>query len=695
MRLLLPAILGLATPLGAQHLPGFTPERGHRQVALEARLLASPDTATIRRHARILAAAPHVAGTPSQMATAEYVLAQMASWGLDTSRSTYRVYLPYHDSTIVELVTTAGAERLDLAEPALEEDPTTAGEVWPAMNGYSGAGDVRAPVVYVNYGLPSDYALLDSLGHSAEGRVVLVRYGRSYRGIKAREAEAHGAVGLLLYSDPQDDGFMVGEIYPDGPMRSPGGVQRGSLLLGQGDPSTPGRPSTEDAERISASEMAVPGIPVVPIGYGNARRFLERLGGPSVPNAWQGGLGFRYHLGDGQLAARVAVWPERGERAFKTIVNTFGVLRGSERPDEQVIIGAHRDAWSPGALDNVSGTVSVLEAARAWGRAAGDGAPPRRTLVFATWDAEEWGLIGSSEWVEEHADALNDHAVAYINQDGVASGPNFAAGGTASLHELLRDVAALVPQPGDSVSVLADWTRRTATGDSSLPGIGDLGGGSDFVGFYTHLGIPAVNFGFGGPGGSYHSGYDTWTFVERFADPGYLAHRAAAQVATVLLARLGNADVVPFDVGALGAHLVVLVERTRDEAGAEGVADALDDVASAARLLTSTGRRFTLARNGALSAGHSLAAFTATNALLRQVERQLVDPEGLAGRPFLRNLIFGSDRDDGYANVQFPAVVEALRDGDPEAARTASAALAEQIRLATSLVDRAAEALPD
>ena len=309
--------------LPAQGVTGFTAAAAGRQQALEARLLAVPDTAMAKRHARILAAGPHVAGTPAQVETARYVLEQMASWGLDTSRVSYRVYLPYHDSTVVELLGER-PQRLDLDEPVLAEDPTTAVEAWPAMNGYSGAGDVTAPVVYANYGLPADYAQLDSMGISVSGRIVIARYGRSFRGIKAREAELHGAVGLILYSDPMDDGFLVGEVYPDGPMRSPGGVQRGSLFLDQGDPSTPGWPSVPGARRIALEEMRVPGIPVVPMGYGNAARILEPMRGPSVPNGWQGGLGFRYHVGAGELRVRVAVWPERGSGRTRRSTTPLG-----------------------------------------------------------------------------------------------------------------------------------------------------------------------------------------------------------------------------------------------------------------------------------------------------------------------------------------------------------------------------------
>lgn len=683
-----------ALPLQAQQLAGFRPEAAPGQAALEARLQSAVDTAWVRLHARALAARPHVAGTPAQRATADHVLRQMASWGLDTSRRHYRVFLPAHDSTVVELITAAGVERLDLVEPPIASDPTTREPAWPAMNGYSGAGDVTAPVIYVNYGLPADYARLDSLGVSVRGKVVLVRYGRSFRGIKPREAALRGAVAAILYSDPMDDGFLQGEVYPDGPMRNPDGVQRGSIFNGQGDPSTPGWASLPDARRLPESEMGLPTIPVVPIGYGHAARLLGAMGGPEVPSGWQGGLRFPYHLGGDRVRVRVGVWPERGARAYKEIANTFGIIRGASRPDELVIVGAHRDAWSPGALDNVSGTVSVLEAARAWAAAVRDGMRPERTLVFATWDAEEWGLIGSTEWVEQHGDSLAAATVAYINQDVVASGRMFGASGTASLHDLVRDVTRDVRQPGDSVSVYRDWSRRTTTSRRPEPPLGDLGGGSDFMGFYNHLGIPSVNFGFGGPGGSYHSGYDTWTFVERFADPGYLSHAAAARLVAVLMARLANADVVPLEPADLGDYLGALVARTREEPGADGIGAALDSLAAAAGALARAGAELARVRDRTLAAGHPREAFDSVNAELRRVERRLLRPEGLEGRPFLRNLVFASDRDNGYANVQFPAIVEALRDGDPAAARAATLELAGRVREAAVVVGAATAALP-
>ncbi len=679
--------------VGQAGMVGFTPAGAVREAAIEARLIAVPDTASARLHARTLAARPHIAGTPAQQATAEYVLRSMAGWGLDTMRVSFRVYLPYHDSTVVERLTPT-RRRLDLSEPAIAGDPTTGLNRWPAMNGNAGAGDVRAPLVYVNYGLPSDYQLLDSLGVSVKGRIAIARYGRSFRGIKAREAEEHGAIGLLIYSDPLDDGFTQGDVYPDGPMRPAAGVQRGSIYNGMGDPTTPGWASTIAAPRLSQDSLSVPRIPVVPISYGNAGQLLGEMRGLPVPAGWQGGLPFRYHLGDERVRVRVALWPERGERAYKTIANTFGVIRGSQFPDELVIVGGHRDSWGPGAADNVSGVVSILEAARAWGAALKAGERPLRTIVFATWDAEEWGLVGSTEWVELMADTLAAKATAYLNLDTPASGRAFGGSGTASLHGFLRSAARGIKQPGDTVSIYRDWAIRTVTSQRPEPPVGDLGGGSDFAGFYNMLGIPSFDFGFGGTGGVYHSAYDTYSWMERFGDPGYLSHVAAGQLASVLLARLANAAVVPLDHGALGSYLGTLVDRTRRERGAAAIVGEMDEVAAAAKELETAGRQFTMARDAVLASDTDADLLAEANRQLRRVEQLLTRPSGLVGRPFMRNLIFASDRDNGYANVQFPGVIEALRNGDRGRAVAEARELAERIRAAALAVDRARAALP-
>ncbi len=696
-RLLALAFLVPCTTLAAQQtLTGYTPGNSQTQRRLEAVLQSVPDTASARRHIRELASTPHVAGTPAQMRTADYVLQQMAEFGLDTMRTEYRVFLPFQDSALVELVA-PDRLRLDLTEPALPQDPATHEGVWPAMNGYSGVGDVTGPVVFVNYGLPADYAVLDSLAITVDGAVVIARYGRSFRGIKAREAEARGAAGLVLYSDPQDDGFFKGDVYPRGLMRPEQAVQRGSLYNGRGDPSTPGWPSLEGARRLPVDSMAIPTIPVVPMGYANAHQILERLEGPSVPQDWQGGLPFRYHVGGaGRVTLRVAVWPERGERAYKTIANTFGVIRGSLWPEELVIAGAHRDAWGPGAVDNVSGTVSLLEAGRALGAALAEGDRPLRTIVLATWDGEEWGLVGSVEWVEAMADTLTRNAVAYLNQDVAVAGRDFGASGTASLHDFIRELTATVQQPGDSVAVLVDWRRRAGSDESGdEPGIGNLGGGSDFAGFYNHLGIPSFGFGFGGTYGVYHSAYDSYHYITTFSDPGLLSHAAAGRLASVTLARLANGDIVPLDYQAFGTHLGELVDTVKAQVAELGWDTTnFAGLQQAAAELAGAGRAFNDLRDSVLL-GTSPAAdrLAQVNRELRRVEQAMTRPEGLVARPWMRNLIFASDLDNGYATIPLPSISEAIRSRDEALTRREIEDLTMRIGRATELVEEAGRVL--
>ncbi len=696
----IPLALGvLAAPAAAQHLTGFTPQGAAREARLETVLRGSPDTASARFLTRTLAGKPHVAGTPAQLATADFVLRQMASWGLDTSRTTFRVFLPHLDSAVVERITPARL-RLDLSEPPIPGDPTTElpGQ-WPAMNGGSGNGDVTAPLVYVNFGLPADYARLDSLGVAVRGRIAIARYGRSFRGIKAREAQAHGAVGLILYSDPQDDGFGQGAVYPAGPYRNANGVQRGSIFNGEGDPTTPGWPSTPGARRIPGDSLGTATIPVTPIGYGNAALLMKDMGGPEVPPGWQGAMKFPYHLGNATVTVRLAVWAQRGDAAMHDIYDTFGTIRGSAFPDELVIIGGHRDAWGPGANDNVSGSVSVMEAARAWAAAVKAGYRPRRTLIFATWDAEEWGLVGSTEWVESQAASLKAHAVAYINQDESASGTAFGGSGTASLQGLVRDVTTTVRAPAGRTTVFDRWAhqggrRGRGTVGDSIPGMGDLGGGSDFGAFYNGLGIPSLDYGFGGgAGGTYHSAYDTYTQVERFADPGYRAHAAEGRIDAVMLARLADADIVPYDFAALGDYLGKLIGRTIPDPAALGLSGETAELTRATGALARAGRQFNALRASALERALPASRQARVNDLLLKVEQQLTRPQGLVGRPDMKNLVFASDRDNGYANIALPSVAEALQDHDAARVRTEITDLVAHIDAATAAVNAAAAAL--
>ena len=675
-------------------MPGYSAPAAAKERALEADAIARPDPARARTHSRALSAETHVSGTAAQARTRDYVIAQMKAMGLETEVRQYDVFMPIPTGVRVWRVAPK-AKELSLAEPPVPGDPTSALAQYPTVNGYSGQGDVTADVVYVNYGLIEDYAQLDSLGISVRGKIAVARYGRSFRGIKAREAEKHGARALLIYSDPQDDGYVRGDVYPNGPMRNRNGVQRGSVMNVDGDPATPGYASKPGAPRLPESRMEIPRIPVVPISYGNASELLEGLRGHDIPQSWQGGLPFRYHVGPGPVRARVKVTDDRATHGTKPIYDTFGIIRGSEFPDELVIVGGHRDAWGPGAADNVSGTVSVLEAARAVSEAVKAGYRPKRTIVFATWDAEEWGLLGSTEYVEDDSLRLMRGGVAYLNQDVAAQGARFGGGGSPSLRPMLRDIARQVPDPNGKGSVYAEWRRASAVADTAEPAMGDPGGGSDFAGFYNHLGMPIAEWGFGGPGGVYHSQYDDFNWMSKFGDPGFVYHAAAARIAAGMILRLANAEVIPYDYVEFARTMQgYLPAIDRDLAGHKWKAST-DALRAAISGMEREATAYSAARDRALASGSlPRERQVAVNAALLGVERALSRPEGLRTRPWFRNLIYVADENNGYANMVFPSVNEAIRANDEQLTTKELADLAQRFEAATRAIVAARAALP-
>jgi N-acetylated-alpha-linked acidic dipeptidase len=683
-----------ALPLGAQTTSGYSPQSAIAERAAEADAITRPSPSIASTHSKFLSLQPHMAGTPAQARTRDYVVNQMKSWGLETEVRSYRIWMPHPLSTRVWRISPNPIE-LNLQEGPIPEDTTSVSfpQIVP-FNGYGAAGDVRGEVVYVNYGLIEDYAQLDSMGVSVKGKIAIARYGRSFRGIKAREAEKHGAVGLMIYSDPADDGFVRGDVYPVGPMRPSQGIQRGSVMNPNGDPSTPGYPSTANAKRIPLSQMEVPHIPVLPISYGNATELLRGLTGKSIPQPWQGGLPFRYHVGPGPVQARMAVTTDASTNPYKEIWDTFGIVRGSEFPDEIVMIGGHRDAWGPGAADNVSGTVSVLEAARAISEQVKAGKRPKRTIVFATWDAEEWGLIGSTEYVEEDSLRLSRSAVAYLNQDDVAQGLNFSAGGSPSLRGLLRDVAKEVPDPSHQGSVYDVWRKRAnLAADSLEPQMGDPGGGSDFAGFYNHLGIPIADWGFGGPQGVYHSAYDSYHWMSKFGDPTFDVHATVARIGAAMLLRIANAEILPYDyvefartMRRFGSQIDQAIADKRWNVSSAGLSAAITRMETAAVA-------FNTARDRALTAQLAPGTAKQVNASLLETERQLTRSKGLVTRPWFRNLIYASDENNGYATMVLPSVNEAIRAGDQLVVGQELTDLAQRFDAATRTLQVATELL--
>jgi N-acetylated-alpha-linked acidic dipeptidase len=535
--------------------PGSTAER-----ELESRLDGALQPAHAKDWLERLAARPHHVGSPYDKANAEFLAELFKSWGFDTRIERFDVLFPTPKVRVLEL-TAPTKYTAKLAEPPLTEDPTSSqtAEQLPTYNAYSAAGDVTGPLVYVNYGVPDDYEELARHGIDVKGRIVIARYGGSWRGIKPKVAAEHGAVGCLIYSDPRDDGYFEGETYPKGAFRGEWGAQRGSVAdmpVYPGDPLTPGVGATPDAKRLALNDptTTLTKIPVLPISYGDARPLLEALGGPMAPTAWRGALPFPYHLGPGPATVHLKLDFDFSQ---KPIYDVIATLKGRERPDEWVIRGNHHDAWVNGAEDPVSGLVAMLVEAEAVGALARNGWVPRRTIVYAAWDGEEPGLLGSTEWAETHAAELQQKAVAYINSDGNGRG-FLAAAGSHGLERFVNEVASAVTDPQTKVSVgeraraLAISRAKTAEDrkearDHAGIAIGALGSGSDYTPFLQHLGIPSLDVGFTGEdqGGSYHSIFDSIAHYERFGDPGFAYAPVLAKVGGRVVLRLADAAWLP------------------------------------------------------------------------------------------------------------------------------------------------------
>lgn len=687
---MIPALLGAQGAAQAvKPITGFSPASSMQERIIEEAAIGGPQQARAREHSRELSKEPHVAGTPAQVRTRDYVIAQMKAMGIETEMRGYDVWLPHATGVHVWRMGST-PEELNLVESPIPGDPSTTLAPYLTVNGSSAAGVGEGELVFVNYGLIEDYATLDSLGVSVKGKVVLARYGRSFRGIKAREAEKRGAVALLICSDPQDDGFVRGDVYPEGPMRPMQGVQRGSVFNGAGDPLTPGYAAKPGAPRIPVAEAGLPKIPVVPISAMNAQKLMKDVRGTDIPGGWQGGMSLRYHVGPGPGRVKVEVTTDEATAGTKTIWDTFGIIRGAEFPDEYVYIGGHRDAWGPGAADNVSGVTSILEAAKSVSDLKARGWRPKRTIVFATWDAEEWGLIGSTEYVEDDSLKLLKGAVAYFNQDVSAQGSSFGGGGTPSLRPVLRDVLKMIPDPNGRGSLYDAWRITSGVRDTMPPAMSDPGGGSDFAGFYNHLGIPIAEWGFGGPAGTYHSTYDTFAWMEKFGDKDFRFHAASARIGAAMVVRMADADILPYDYvefahtmrGYLPAMTRGFTQKGWDASAIAPLGVAIDNLQHAAE-------RFAITRDSMLRQPLPKATRESTNKALLKVERAFTRPSGLKGRPWYRSLIYVADIDNGYSNMNFPGVNEAIRAGDNAEARQEIADLVQRFGTATAAISEA------
>jgi N-acetylated-alpha-linked acidic dipeptidase len=548
----------------------------------------------------------------------------------------------------------------------IEGDPFSAHpDLLPGWNAYSGSGDVTAEVVYANFGRKEDFEELARLGVSVRDRIVLARYGGNFRGHKVQFAEEYGAAGVIMFNDP---GFADGDAYPDGPNMTPYTVQRGSVLTlpWTGDPLTPFEPALpfdapggDAVRRLDPADVAFHGIPVLPIGYGAAREILTRMTGPEAPAGWGGGLRITHRLTGGPgLTVRVNV---QQRLDFTRATNVIGWLEGGELPDEWVILGAHYDPWGFGAHDPNGGTAMLLTLAETLGQLAREGCRPRRSIAIAHWDAEEYGIIGSTEWVEHYLAALTSNAVAYINADAAVTGPSFSASASPSLKRPIIDAARSVRYPGSAGTVHDHWMASAR--DRPEPPLGNLGGGSDHVGFYTHAGVPSAGLSLGGSNGIYHSNYDTFAFFERFSDPDFVYGPALARVDGVLALRLANADVIPYDIARYGTDIVEHAGGLEELGAARGVPVRLDRLKAAAAAFTARARDFEAARDARLASGAPADA-AALNARLIALEKAFIDMEGLQGRPWSRSLYASPDPFSGYASWMLPGIRYEIETGN-------------------------------
>jgi len=711
--------LAVAARLGAQSPParpvrGFPAAMLAAQRAQEDALRAVPSTDTLRDQLRALSAVPHEAGTERSHRVAEAILARFRSFGLDASIEQFEALMPRPVSRSLALLS---PERYaaKLREPAIPGDPTTGQtDQLPTFNAYSPDGDVTGDLVYVNYGVPDDYRVLDSLGISVRGKIVIARYGGSWRGIKPKVAAEHGAIGCVIYSDPRDDGYFDGDVYPAGPMRPWDGVQRGSVMdmpVYPGDPLSPGWASEPGSRRLAiADAQTLAKIPVLPISYGDALPLLRNLAGPVAPEPWRGALPVTYHVGPGPARVRLTL---RFEWRTRPLYDVIARIPGAAYPDEWVIYGNHHDAWVNGAEDPLSGQVSLDETARALGALLRTGWRPARTIVLAAWDGEEWGLLGSTEWAEKHAEELAAKAVAYFNGD-TNEGGWFGASGSPSLEAFLREVVRDVPDPnGRAASALdaAQQHRReerprdsTRAGADTAFAIGALGSGSDYTAFIDHLGVASLDVRYGGAAqsGIYHSVYDDYAFYLRFLDSSLTAEVAEARTVGTAILRLADAPVLPFAFSAAARNYHRYAEDIARLAQRSDTTRRLDLAplqGAVARLDSAAGRyEAALAPLEGMTADQvtrRAAALDRVNRMLYLTERATTDTAGLPRRPWFRNLIVAPGLYTGYGVKTMPGIREAVELNLPAEAQAEAARLTSAVSRLADEVDGAASALAE
>ena len=667
------------TPSPAR-IRGFSAAASSAEAARERELKAMPSAKTAEADFDVMTAEPHHTGSPYEIKLADYVSDQFKQIGIEATKYEYSVLLPWPKQRRIDIVA-PDQVRLEVEEEKIRGDQwADKPGILPAYNAYSPSGDVTGEIVYVNFGIPADYETLDKMGISVKGKIVLARYGGSWRGIKPKVAAEHGAIACIIYSDPHEDGYFQGEVYPDGPYRGWGMIQRGSVMdmpRYPGDPSTPGRPSKPGVERLPMDKIETfAPIPVQPMSYRDGVELLKRLKGPVAPPEWRGALPITYRIGPGPAKVHMNLQMDYGQRR---LINVVGTITGSVAPDEWIIVGSHRDAWVYGASDSVSGHVSMMAVARAMSEMMKKGWKPRRSVLFISWDGEEQGLLGSTEFVEDLTAELRAKTAVYVNRDAGAGGLNFSSSAVHSLTPFVHELAQSIQPEGATRNLYDGWlerSRETAPAGQPLlktPPVGALGSGSDYTAFLDHVGIASMDMGLNGRGGdgSYHSTYDNPTWFKKYIDPQFTFSVLAAQVTGVALLRLADAEVLPFDYETYGRQILEYIgeiEQQAAKASAEG-AKKVDfaGLRSAAEAFAKAGADVR-ARGEGLLGGASPAptntAFAEINRRLIMAERDLIEPAGLPDRPWYRHVVYAPGLYTGYGVKTIPGVREAVDAGN-------------------------------
>lgn len=644
--------------LNAQY-EGYSEDSWNDQLKIEESFFKNIDKTSFKKHLKKLTERPHVVGSDGNQEVIRYIGEVMQLAGMKVTNYPYDVYLPKNPGTSLIEIVTPNRDVLNQKEDIIENDPYTKDpELWKGWNAFSGSGDVTAEVVYANYGRKEDFETLKSLGIDVSGKIVIARYGGNFRGYKAKFAEANGASGLIIYTDPQDSGFTKGLVYPNGPYYNSSTIQRGSLLTTDftGDPLTPFEPALpldgkEKIERIDPKNAQLHSIPVSPIGYGEAEKILSQMNGDPVPQSWQGGLPFTYRLqGGSSLTVRLKVDQKID---FVRATNVIGMLKGTDAPDEWIILGCHLDSWGFGATDPSSGTAMLLSLSQTLGKLKDEGHSPKRSILIGHWDAEEHGVIGSTEWVEQMREELNAKGVIYMNFDGAVSGKGFGVSSAPTLKKLLVEASKDVKYPYTDQSLYDFWNKE----NKNEPPIGNLGGGSDHIAFYMHVGVPSLSGGAGGPN-VYHSNYDSFRFYERYVDPEFQMGPMVEHIAGIMTLRMANGDIIPYNLNRYASDLKIHFTNAENKInlyddefnGFTLSKEAIKSLEQTSDVLTQEIRRYL--NNGTFSNKN----LSIINQLLIDLEKSFISDKGMYFGSWYRSIYASSDPFSGYAAWILPGL---------------------------------------